>query len=35
MIHGLLEVDVTKAREFLRDHKVKTGSVRYLERRVR
>jgi len=25
MIHGLLEVDVTKAREFLRDHKAKTG----------
>jgi pyruvate/2-oxoglutarate dehydrogenase complex dihydrolipoamide acyltransferase (E2) component len=25
MIHGLLEVDVTKAREFLRDHKANTG----------
>jgi len=25
MIHSLLEVDVTKAREFLRDHKAKTG----------
>ncbi len=25
MIHGLLEVDVTKAREFLRKHKAKTG----------
>jgi len=25
MIHGLLEVDVTKAREFLRDHKARTG----------
>lgn len=25
MIHGLIEVDVTKAREFLRDHKAKTG----------
>jgi pyruvate/2-oxoglutarate dehydrogenase complex dihydrolipoamide acyltransferase (E2) component len=25
MIHGLLEVDVTKTREFLRDHKAKTG----------
>lgn len=25
MIHGLLEVDVTKARELLRDHKAKTG----------
>jgi len=25
MIHGLLEVDVTKAREFLQDHKAKTG----------
>src|SRR6266536_4183490 len=25
MIHGLLEVDVTRAREFLRDHKAKTG----------
>src|SRR5260370_13061396 len=25
MIHGLLEVDVTTAREFLRDHKAKTG----------
>jgi pyruvate/2-oxoglutarate dehydrogenase complex dihydrolipoamide acyltransferase (E2) component len=25
MIHGLLEVDVTKARAFLRDHKAKTG----------
>src|SRR5512135_3317872 len=25
MIHGLLEVDVTRARTFLRDHKVKTG----------
>jgi pyruvate/2-oxoglutarate dehydrogenase complex dihydrolipoamide acyltransferase (E2) component len=25
MIHGLLEVDVTKARGFLRDHKAKTG----------
>lgn len=25
MIHGLFEVDVTRAREFLRDHKAKTG----------
>ncbi|HEV2672832.1 MAG TPA: 2-oxo acid dehydrogenase subunit E2 [Gemmatimonadales bacterium] len=25
MIHGLLEVDVTKARAFLRDHKAQTG----------
>ena len=25
MIHGLLEVEVTRAREFLRDHKAKTG----------
>jgi pyruvate/2-oxoglutarate dehydrogenase complex dihydrolipoamide acyltransferase (E2) component len=25
MIHGLLEVDVTKARAFLQDHKAKTG----------
>jgi pyruvate/2-oxoglutarate dehydrogenase complex dihydrolipoamide acyltransferase (E2) component len=25
MIHGLLEVDVTKDREFLREHKAKTG----------
>jgi pyruvate/2-oxoglutarate dehydrogenase complex dihydrolipoamide acyltransferase (E2) component len=25
MIHGLMEVDVTRAREFLRDHKAKTG----------
>src|SRR6266487_6926387 len=25
MIHGLVEVDVTRARAFLRDHKVKTG----------
>ncbi len=25
MIHGLLEVDVTRAREFLQDHKAKTG----------
>jgi pyruvate/2-oxoglutarate dehydrogenase complex dihydrolipoamide acyltransferase (E2) component len=25
MIHGLLEVDVTRAREFLREHKAKTG----------
>jgi pyruvate/2-oxoglutarate dehydrogenase complex dihydrolipoamide acyltransferase (E2) component len=25
MIHGLLEVDVTKAREFLREHKANTG----------
>ena len=25
MMHGLLEVDVTKARAFLRDHKAKTG----------
>lgn len=25
MIHGLLEVDVTKAREFLREHKAKSG----------
>ena len=25
MIHGLIEVDVTRAREFLRDHKAKTG----------
>jgi pyruvate/2-oxoglutarate dehydrogenase complex dihydrolipoamide acyltransferase (E2) component len=25
MMHGLLEVDVTKAREFLRDHKARTG----------
>jgi hypothetical protein len=25
MIHGLLEVDVTRAREYLRDHKAKTG----------
>jgi len=25
MIHGLLEVDVTKAREFLQDHKANTG----------
>jgi len=25
MIHGLLEVDVTKARAFLRDHQAKTG----------
>jgi pyruvate/2-oxoglutarate dehydrogenase complex dihydrolipoamide acyltransferase (E2) component len=25
MIHGLLEVDVTRAREFLREHQAKTG----------
>lgn len=25
MIHGLMEVDVTKAREYLREHKAKTG----------
>ena len=25
LIHGLLEVDVTKAREFLREHKARTG----------
>jgi pyruvate/2-oxoglutarate dehydrogenase complex dihydrolipoamide acyltransferase (E2) component len=25
MIHGLIEVDVTRARKFLRDHKAKTG----------
>src|SRR5207253_8097520 len=25
MIHGLLEVDVTRARAFLREHKAKTG----------
>jgi pyruvate/2-oxoglutarate dehydrogenase complex dihydrolipoamide acyltransferase (E2) component len=25
MIHGLIEVDVTRAREFLREHKAKTG----------
>jgi len=25
MIHGLIEVDVTRAREFLRNHKAKTG----------
>src|SRR5712691_6981562 len=25
MIHGLIEVDVTKARAFLRDHKARTG----------
>ncbi len=25
MIHGLLEVDVTRARAFLRDHQAKTG----------
>jgi pyruvate/2-oxoglutarate dehydrogenase complex dihydrolipoamide acyltransferase (E2) component len=25
LIHGLLEVDITKAREFLRDHKARTG----------
>src|SRR5690348_5240818 len=25
MTHGLLEVDVTRAREFLRDHKAQTG----------
>jgi pyruvate/2-oxoglutarate dehydrogenase complex dihydrolipoamide acyltransferase (E2) component len=25
MMHGLIEVDVTKAREFLREHKAKTG----------
>src|SRR6266566_118910 len=25
MIHGLIEVDVTRARAFLRDHKAKTG----------
>ncbi len=25
LIHGLLEVDVTKARAFLRDHKARTG----------
>jgi hypothetical protein len=25
MIHGLIEVDVTRARAFLRDHKTKTG----------
>jgi chloramphenicol O-acetyltransferase len=25
MMHGLLEVDVTKARAFLRDHKASTG----------
>ena len=25
MVHGLLEVDVTKVRAFLRDHKAKTG----------
>ncbi len=27
MIHGLLEVDVTKARAFLRDHEAKTGEA--------
>src|SRR6266480_8134515 len=27
MIHGLLEVDVTRARAFLRDHKAKTGEA--------
>jgi pyruvate/2-oxoglutarate dehydrogenase complex dihydrolipoamide acyltransferase (E2) component len=27
MIHGLLEVDVTKARTFLREHKAKTGEA--------
>jgi pyruvate/2-oxoglutarate dehydrogenase complex dihydrolipoamide acyltransferase (E2) component len=27
MIHGLLEVDVTKARMFLREHKAKTGET--------
>src|SRR5436190_1540984 len=25
MIHGLIEVDVSRAREFLREHKAKTG----------
>lgn len=25
MVHGLIEVDVTKAREFLQAHKAKTG----------
>ncbi len=25
MTHGLIEVDVTRAREFLREHKAKTG----------
>ncbi len=25
MVHGLIEVDVTRAREFLREHKAKTG----------
>ena len=25
MMHGLIEVDVTKAREFLREHKTRTG----------
>jgi chloramphenicol O-acetyltransferase len=25
MIHGLIEVDVTRARAFLQDHKAKTG----------
>src|SRR5438876_11101388 len=25
MIHGLIEVDVTRAREFLREHQAKTG----------
>jgi hypothetical protein len=27
MIHGLLEVDVTKARQFLRDYKARTGEL--------
>ena len=27
MIHGLLEVDVTKARAFLRDHQATTGEA--------
>ncbi len=27
VIHGLVEVDVTRAREFLREHKAKTGEV--------
>ena len=27
MIHGLIEVDVTRAREFLREHKAKTGET--------
>ncbi len=27
MIHGLIEVDVTRAREFLREHKAKTGEA--------